>query len=132
MKRVNQIRALTGLIIVSFLFTSILSKGIDPTAFFKIITVSDVSKNASSPVKSDSSDNTQLFDEEEGGEKSERDFGDEKFSKSQFDRFSLNIKSEFGTSLFSLSSLVYHTDRSGFPGALNKIPVFLSNHSIQV
>ncbi len=71
MVTVKRIRILSGILVCCFLFTSIISHAILP---LRDVLSTGLSKKLPVPVSSDFAD-SQLFDEEEGEEKSEKDFG---------------------------------------------------------
>ena len=78
MRKASGIRVLAAILVACFLFTSIISRSLDPFGLFKNTKASWIAKRTEAPLKPDS----QLVDEEVGEEKSEKDIGDDKSYKS--------------------------------------------------
>jgi hypothetical protein len=125
MRTVDYIRALSGLLMVCFLFTSVISRAFNPLDIFKSVVASEI-PNDDTPVKEDVND-SQLFDEEEGEDKSEKEGGEGKFFK---------LHSEQSTNEFCLLSdavtpsiilyLISSSSHAGFSGS----PLYLSKKTL--
>ncbi|MEJ0056260.1 MAG: hypothetical protein WDN75_11740 [Bacteroidota bacterium] len=124
MKKVDYIRALTGLLVICFLFTSIISRTFDPLDFFN--DVPDASESEGVPVKQDASDTT-LFDEEEGEDKSERDPGDGKFYKVHFDTLPLEFLIDVEPCRFTLAT---HPELAQGHIHFDGFPLYLSQRTL--
>ena len=127
MRNVSGIRVLAGILVVCFLFTSIISRSFDSFGLFKNAKSSWIAKQSETPLKSDS----QLIDEEIGEEKSEKNFGDGADYSAPATGFLICLfASTITFTVPDRQSCYYYL--TPFAGGRCDIPLYLVHRSLQI